>query len=546
RPNRTFFFVNYEGVRNNKAAFLAGIVPSVAERGGAFTQPVYDPLTVRNVGGIFTRDAFPGNRIPANRIDPVAAKVSQLWASPNTSGATNFLGNASAPDTLNQFNIRFDHLLNENQRLFGRFSMENNVGGIPDWYGNIASPAVFSSNVNNRNAVVDYTNTLSPTLIMNAHYGYTRQNNQRVPRSQGTDLTQFGWPASYSNARQDDTLPQFSVAGYLGLSSNSLFRRAADVHNLAGMMTKISGRHTLKFGIDTRMYLTNWVNNGTAGGTFAFTTAFTRGPDAQRGAGGNSFASFLLGYPATGSITILEPFSSPQLYFAPYIQDDIRVTPNLTINVGLRWDIETPRWERYNRLSYFDPDVASPLASQVGIPGLRGGLQFVNQGGNSRKQQATDMNNFGPRFGFAWKALPKTVFRGGYTITYLPLTTRYMNNSNEGFAFTTPFFSSVDGISPVGTLSNPFPSGITPPAGSSRGLLTNVGSALSTLLYNDPVGYGQAWSFGVQREFRGNVLLEASYAGSKGTKLPMPVPLNVLPSQYLSLGNALLTQVANP
>src|SRR5205823_13323093 len=133
---------------------------------------------------------------------PVAAKVAPLWGTPNTSGASNFLGAASSPDTANQYNVRVDHLVSQRQRLFGRFSLENNIGGIPNWYGNIASPGVFSSNVYNRNAVVDYTNTISPSLVLNAHYGYTRQNNVRVASSEGTDLTQYGWPAAYSTARQ--------------------------------------------------------------------------------------------------------------------------------------------------------------------------------------------------------------------------------------------------------------------------------------------------------------------------------------------------------
>src|SRR5262249_811174 len=157
--------------------------------------------------------------------------------------------------------------------------------------------------------------------------------------------------------------------------------RAGDVHNLAGAVTKVHGRHTLRFGVDARMYLTNWVNNGTAAGTFSFNTAFVRGPDAQRGAGGNAFAAFLLGFPAAGSISIGEPFSSPQVYLGPYVQDDIRLSPTFTINLGLRWEVETGRWERYNRLSYFDPNVVPLLPGPSGLPSLRGGLQFLNRNG---------------------------------------------------------------------------------------------------------------------------------------------------------------------
>ena len=314
-------------------------------------------------------------------------------------------------------------------------------------------------------------------------------------------------------------------------------------------MTKILGRDTLKFGVDSRLYLTDWANNGTARrNDFQFRhrvprAGRTRNPQATEAM---HSPAFLLGLPSSGSIAITDAFTAPQIYFAPYLEDDIRVTSKLTLQLGLRWDVQTGRWETHNRLSYFNPNAPSPLASQVGIPGLRGGLEFPNVGGNPRDQQATGWKDVGPRFGLAWKVAPHTVIRGGYTITYLPITMRYMYSSNEGFSATTPFFSSSDGITPVGMFSNPFPGGVIQPAGSVNGLLTNIGNSLNTLLYSDPPGYAQNWSFGLQHELPGNVLLEASYAGSKGTKLPMPVALNTLPAQYLSLGNALLTQVPNP
>ena len=140
----------------------------------------------------------------------------------------------------------------------------------------------------------------------------------------------------------------------------------------------------------------------------------------------------------------MEPFSSTSPYAGLYLQDDYRVTDKLTLNLGLRWDVEVPRDEKYGRLSTFDPDAASPIAAAAGISNLRGGLRFLGKDGISR-QQATDWNNLGPRFGFSWQARPKTVVRAGYGMTFLPIQTRYNGNSNQGFAASTSMVTSLDG-----------------------------------------------------------------------------------------------------
>jgi len=208
--------------------------------------------------------------------------------------------------------------------------------------------------------------------------------------------------------------------------------------------------------------------------------------------------------------------------------------------------VETPRWERFDRLSYFNPSAASPLAGPTRIPGLRGGLEFAGVNGNPRKQQDIDWNNLGPRFGLAYMVTSKLALRAGYGVTFLPTTSRYVSTSNQGFAATTTFFSSVDGITPVGMLRNPFPAGVIRPPGASGGLATSVGESFGTLLRNDPVGYSQQWSANIQYELMTNLLLDIAYAGSKGTSLPVTLPLNQLDSSLLSQGASLLTQVPNP
>ncbi|HZO56968.1 MAG TPA: TonB-dependent receptor, partial [Bryobacteraceae bacterium] len=545
--NKLFFFFNYEGLRNVRGFFETGRTPTDAERTGRFTELIFDPLT-GTAANNFTRAQFPNNTIPLSRMDPVAVKLLPFYPAPNAipSGGNNFISNQPNTDSLSQYNVRVDYNISASNRLFGRFSADNNDGLMPDTYQNIASIS-WTQDVNNYNVVLDDTWTLSPTFVANLRYGFTRQRNFRVGYSHGADLTAYGWPASFNAARQEPLLPEIRPQGYLGLSRATLFGRGNQAHAWSGNFSKAAGRHFLKFGSDYRLYLTHWANNGNASGNFAFNTGFTRGPDALSGPGGNAFASFLLGYAATGSIGWVEPFSSNSPYLALYLQDDYRITDKLTLNLGLRWDVEMPRDERYDRLSFFDPDAASPVAAQVGIPGLHGGLRFLGKDGVTR-QQATDWNNLGPRFGFSWQALPRTVVRGGYGITFLPIQTRYNGTSNQGFASSTSMVTTLDGgRRPTDVLSNPFPNGFNRPLGASDGLLSSLGQGFSTLLYSEgAVGYSQQWSLNIQRELSTDWLVDAAYAGSKGTKLPMPIPLNALPSELLAQGQTLLQTVPNP
>jgi len=545
---KLFFFGNYEGIRNRRANTLSGNVPTAAQRSGQFSAPIYDPLTSVPVGSNFIRTAFSGNRIPASRINAVAASIIALYPLPNsTTAGSNFIASAPATDIEDQFSVRMDYALSSKDKLFGRFSYNHNNGDLPDWFGNIGSPGVFSQQIRNMNIAVNETHIFSSTFLVNLLYGFTRQNNVRSPRSLGTDLTQFGWPSSYSNGRQYNTLPLFSLTGYLGLSSNALYVRVANVNMIAASFDKTFGRHDFKFGFDGRRYNADWLVNNTPSGTFAFNTGFTRGPNALSGGGGDAVASLLLGYPASGSASYVSEFNAPQYYTGLYFQDDFRATDKLTINAGLRWEVETPRSEEKNRLSYFDTDVPSPLAGPTGIPNLRGGLKFIGVDGNPSRQQNTDWNNFGPRFGFAWHPFERFVTRGGYGLVFLPTTTRFNTATNQGFASTTNYLATTDGgITPAGTLSNPFPSGIALPDGSAPGLMSSIGQSFPTLLRNDPVSYAQQWSLSLQQSLRDDMVMEVAYMGSKGTKLPMPIDLNTMDSSLLSQGSSLLTQVTNP
>jgi len=542
--NRLFFFGNYEGIRNVRGFFETGRTPTAAERAGTFAVAIYDPLT-GDTANNFTRGPFPNNTIPRSRFDPVSVNLISFWPQPNAPGALNFISNAPNSDISNQYNARIDFNVTERHRLFGRFSVVKNSGAMPDTYGNIASIG-WDQKTNTINGVLDHSWTVSTSFLVNLRYGFTRQADDRVGYSLGIDITQYGWPPSFSAARQEALLPEIRVTNHLGLSRGTLFKRSGQTHAAVANISKIAGRQYLKFGGEFRAYQQHWRDNGNASGNFNFNTGFTRGPNALTGGGGNEFASFLLGYMSSGSLANIGSISSNSPYYALYIQDDIRVNQSLTLNLGLRWEVELSRNERYDRLSYFDPNAESPLAAMAAVPGLRGGLGFLSD--SVPRQQETNWNNFGPRFGFSWQAAPRTVLRGGYGITFLPIQTRYNGTLNTGFSATTSVTTSIDGgRTPSAVLNNPFPQGFNVAGGASEGLLSSLGQSFSVLLRDEEqTGYSQQWSFNIQREVNTDLLVDLAYSGSKGTQLPMRLALNALPSELLAQGTRLLDPVPNP
>jgi hypothetical protein len=200
--------------------------------------------------------------------------------------------------------------------------------------------------------------------------------------------------------------------------------------------------------------------------------------------------------------------------------------------------METGPVERYNRIATIDPSIPSPLAQPTGLP-LVGGLQFRGVDGAPRSRYQTDANNFGPRFGFAYSVTEKTVLRGGFGIFYGPGLVRLFNGGNPGFTVTTPFVATIDSVTPVGNLTNPFPSGLFPLAGSSQGAAAQAGASISALVWDTPLPYSSQWNFGVQRELPASIAVNISYAGNRGIKLPINRQLNALnPIYYGAPGDA--------
>jgi hypothetical protein len=350
---------------------------------------VYDPSsTVANpaVAGQSIRTPFAGNILPANRIDPIARKLIDYYPQPNAPGDrftdfNNYANNAGRSIDQNQLSGRIDHTVSSKYRVFGRVAHNRTILTQPDSYGNVATPdpgAVGTTPFRQTTVALDNAFTLSPTTILNLKYGLARWYQFRETRSYGFDLRTLGYPDSIVRQFQIPVFPAVNIEQYSPLGGQSYFNSGNDTHSLIGSLTKIVGKHTLKIGGESRLRRINFILIGGGSGTYTFNRAFTRGPNPLTfyDNSGQGVASFLLGTAASGSAPIISGMSLQNFYSGAYIQDDIRLTNNFTVNVGLRYETESPFTERYNSINYFDRDLPSP-AKNSQVPDLRGGLVFA-------------------------------------------------------------------------------------------------------------------------------------------------------------------------
>jgi hypothetical protein len=564
--DRTFFFFNYEGIRQLDGRTYVGAVPMVKQRDGDFSETftsagqliqVYDPFSTRPDparAGQYVRDPFAGNHIPAARWDPVAKAAMQYFPVPNApgnplTGADNLFYSSATPDNYDSVISRVDHQINEVQRIFGRFSWSQRPHGDDNYFGNLADSNFTWANRTSRGAALDYVNMLNVRWLLNLRYGFTRYADSSQNPSEGFDITELGFPASFRDQTVFRTYPRFEISGLTNMGRSGSSRPAEDTQTFQANMTHLRGSHSLKFGGDYRVIRQSQYSAGYASGRFSFSRAFSQGPDPLRSTttGGNAIASFLLGTAASGSVEKNVALSFQNLYAAGYIQDDFKVTQKLTLNFGLRWEREGGRTERFNRMTR---GFAFNQPSSLQVPGLnlQGGLLFAGVGGQARTQTEADANNFSPRFGFAYSVTPRTVLRGGYGIFRSGTTDIGAGTSAAlGFSATTSFVSSLDGITPLNLLRNPFPDPLLDPVGASQGLATLAGQSIS---FTDPsrrVPYTEQYSFGIQRQVSAETLVEASYVGNRGIGLAnSTLELNQLPDALLGLGSALLEQIPNP
>lgn len=559
KENKTFFFFSYEGLRLGTPRSGLLNVPTELHRRGDFSQTatadgrpilVYDPASLRmNPNGQEVRVPFPGNLIPSNRFDRVATQASSLFPAPNLpgdafTGARNYAFAGATITNVNNYNIRVDQNFGAKNRLFGRWSRVRQVRN--DFQPFRAERDATKSDDRGMNIVISDNHNFTPTLVGDLTLSYSRHWTGEDCPSFGFDITSLGFNREMLRATQP-CVPIFNVDGMAGIGRGARYRQPRETKALHTSLFKYMNKHAVKMGFQKRHYTFNFRRNLNVSGTYNFNRNFTQGPDPfqPNALAGFGFASFLLGTGASGETFIEQPLSIFRFYDAAYVQDDWKVTKNLTLNLGFRWELNRGAGERHNRLWAIDLYATNPLGREVGLP-LRGLVSYRGQE-NSRYISDLDYNDWGPRVGFAWRAPRDIVVRGGFGIFYTPLLA--INGlGTEGFERTTPWVPTLDGgKTPNHLLSNPFPDGFIFPT-NNRDPLLNVGFGLSSDTMNDRTGYTQQWNLSIQKQLSNSTMFDIAYVGSKGTKLHFSQGFeeNFLPNQFLDLGASLNALVANP
>ena len=597
--NKTFFFFGWEGNQWGKPTATIGTVPTASEKTGDFSAllalgaqyQIFDPQsTAAAANGRYSRKPFAGNIIPADRIDPVARAIQSYYAAPNTAGTAgglnNYTRNTKDVFDYNAYVGRVDHSFSDRNRAFLRLHADQYLETDSAFSNNLAGGLVL--NRKNRGGAMDDVIVLSPSTILDLRYGLTQEETPENRPSQGFNLSSLGFSPSLlallNPATQ--TFPQvylntkaptarctgactgtFSGFGNYNSGDGTL---TGIVHDWAATMTGLHGSHTLHYGADLRLYRAFGFFGGfDVSPQLTFLPTYTNGPldNAAVAPLGQEYASFLLGIPS-GQMTRSASFATQNIYYAGFLQDDWKVARKLTVNLGLRYEYETPMTERYNRaVRGFDRTDPSPLAAQAlanysknpipQIPAsqfqVRGGLMFAGPG--QHELWSVPKNTFLPRIGVAYQLGANTVLRTGYGIYYDTIGLNRTPAIQTGYTATTPIQASLDnGLHYVATTANPFPGGLQQPAGSAGGLSTNAGQALTVYPVNRLQPYSQRWTFDLQRTLFKEFLVDVGYVGNKAIHLGVDRNINATPNQYLSASpvrdqaaiNALSATVANP
>ncbi len=480
-------------------------------------------------------------------------------------GQDNFLSNTNGErNTFYNFLGRMDVNASDRHKFFFNARHNIRIGQGGNGFGKSLTDNPTATNPLRRinwGYMLDDVYTLTPTFIMNTRLNWTRFIEPRINYSEGFDSTTLGFPSSLSAASPRRVLPRIRIGSssgagaagtttYNGLGDSGGVEFPFDIFQIFSSFTKIAGKHSLKFGADLREFRESQIDYGFSNGDFYFGTNWTVGPldNAAAAPLGQDFAAFLLGMPTSGAYDLNAFRTNQNRYYALFLQDDFRVKSNLTLNIGVRYEAETPTTERYNRTVNGFSDAASPISAAAvaayranPLPELaasqfavNGGLLFAGAG--NRGIYSTPKANFSPRFGFAWtpgRLGSKYVVRGGVGLYYFNFGV--VGNNSFGFSQQTPMVATLNGfLSPSSTLANPFPSGVQQPTGSSLGLGTFMGRAVNFYTPNPSYPYSTRWQIGIQRELSNNLVVEFGYMGNKAVKLGVDHQLDWTPLDYLS------------
>ena len=619
--DRTFVFGSYEGFRLRQGTVFQTTVPTAQERTGNFgdlcsagfnaaglclaghADPVtgqwvspyqlYDPVSI--VGTNPTRTPIPFNNLNnlPGGINPTSQYLlGKLIANPTGSGTqspttgeflNNFLKAASTGGDINEYVARVDQVINSKQRAFVRYTHFSLLSLAQDPYGTGLCKDRCAETTSSNSGSVGYNITVTPNLIIDLNVSGSRFNYVRNPINSGFDFTTEGWPAAYNptvpSVERTPLTPCFGISDTLVSCSQG--QSAIGDHNtqwnFSPQVTWIKGKHTFQFGGQLEMGFDNYYQTNNGGGIISFVGSWTSSiaGGASAAVGGNDYADFLLGYgqgqgsqfgnQTTGNLIISGPISGKQTYRAFYAGDSFHWTSKLTVNLGLRYELQGPWSERYNRLSYFNGSAQnSSVTGCSGVPGSTcpGDVFLVGTGQNlSQNSLPLSKNQIMPRVGLAYAWNSKTVIRGGYGIFYIPNYVSFGTNPYIDVlsSATSNFFASTNqGLTPSNSLSCSFVPGTftcipgTGPFGASlvavagRNPQPNVSQYVlnqnnfsSTGYFVQKYGYQQQWNLDLQRDLGAGFFADVAYAGAHGVHLPQFNPnINQIPDVFVQQAQA--------
>jgi hypothetical protein len=600
RKNRDFVFGSFEGWREVQPASVISSVPAPGLAGGQnfadYGYKIYDPMTTKPCvapadcrGSAYIRDPFPDNVIPASRINPVAAKVLSYYPQANGPDpmalSSNYYTNTNGRYRYDQPMGRWDHNFSDNDKFYTLVTYQhgkeyrNSTGFAPP-----AGSGDINSQRTNQNYIAAWTHVLNPTTVLDVRGSFGRFTSH-FPRYTDEDFTidQLGMtkmPHAPTNTKS--SVPRFCVDSLTCLFSGGSAGEwnTYNQWNFTPSLMLTRGSHTIRTGFEYNWVAQAYGNRSYSNGYFNFNRDWTRQLSGynQGTYDGSSVASLLLGYPASGQVDWNDNPYRSRPYYAGYVQDDWKLTRTLTLNLGLRYEVQVPFVERWNGSNRgFDLVTKNPLSDAVlakwreikeqedaknpkypypDVPSvLTGGFLFAGVNGQPRRLYDTDWSNVGPRVGIAWQVVPGTVIRAGAGVYYQSPT---QNDTTNGFAVTTNYQTSTDGMTPNAGLNHsgpyslvdPFPSGILKPAGASDGLLTNIGRGVSWDSARFKIPRTYQYSFGIQHQLPGNILAELSYAGNYQIYINLGTNFNEMPLVHFNRAftdtTYASTQVPNP
>jgi len=560
RARKLYAFGNYEGLRNAAQSTLLGTVPTDLERSGDFSQSynssgalqtIYNPFSITNTSQ--QRTAFANNKIPSGLMDAVGQKIISLFPEPNRTGnaltnANNFASSGMADVNYDRMDLRLDWVATDKLSMLGTFMKRWDNASAPVLLGKGIDTNYVSLNPAWR-TLIAATYVPSSTLVLNTTVAYSTWGQFQISPSKvwGLNGSTLGLPQSLVGAMSTKTLPNLTFSNYTGIGNGRDLDYTLHNADFQFNLSKQFHAHSLHAGFQLTIQQLNDLDQ--TSGTFNFGRGMTAGPTAASDSSttGNAIASALLGTLASASANVNIVPAVEQRYYAWYLQDSWKTTQRLTINAGLRYEIQVPRTERHNRQNSFDPSATSPLASLTGLP-IKGGLVFSSS--DNRKLWDTEYKNFAPRIGLAYKVNNQIAARAGYGIFYPQVDTGGPTSPTDGYSVTNAAVVSVNnaGLIPQNLVSNPFPSGLSAAVGNSLGLMTDVGTSVNAFYRHKPTPYVQTYSLDIQYQPKPSAVIEIGYNGTQGRKLAWGLSRNPnqLDPKYLSMGSSLNTSVTNP